>query len=272
MDAVSSPTTVVTGLFDLATREGSPRRSVADYLAMARPVLATEHGLVVVCDPELEAPVRAARTRLAGDDAAIDIVPRALEALHAADWVPSIEADLRDGRRNPVSTDPVKDTARYLALGWAKPALVAEAARRNPFGSHRFWWADFGLGHVARPHPARTFDEVLDGATAPLHVHFLWSIDLAEVRDRVAWYRDNAMPRVAGGLFGGSPEALTALAEWFDVEAGRCLATGYPATEEVVLGPVVAEHRGACTGARGSHEEILELLGDPPEGIDVLSR
>lgn len=88
---------------------------------------------------------------------------RAFETLPSADWVPTIDADLRGGRRNPVSTDPVKDTARYLALGWAKPALVVEAAWRNPFGSQRFWWADFGLGHVAQG----SHEEILEALGDP---------------------------------------------------------------------------------------------------------
>lgn len=253
-------TTVVSCLYDLARRDGTGRRTPAEILAEAAPVLGTRHGLVVFCDPELEPVIRTARADASGGPSMV--IARPFEDLHAVDRLATVRTDLSEGRRSPAAANDAKDTPRYFVLTWSKLALLSEVIDLDPFQSSRFWWADLGLAHVARPHPDRTFDDVLDAVHSPLHVSLLCDVTLGETKDRVGWYSTNTMPRVAGGLFGGDAEPLRQLAEWFELELGRCVAGGYPALEEVILGPVVAEHRGAFTCTRASHEEILERMLD----------
>ncbi|HTX01986.1 MAG TPA: hypothetical protein VMD59_24595, partial [Acidimicrobiales bacterium] len=194
------------------------------------------------------------------------------ELPHSA-HVATIESCLKAGRRGRASTDPLKDTSRYLALMWSKAALVARAADCFFPGAGMFWWVDFGLAHAAGAHPDDELDELVEKVEAPIHLTVRWQPSRREVEDRTAYFRDTPGAKVGGSLFGARPGEARWLADRMDDEVGRCLASGWPTTEEVLLGAVLAEHPDACEVHYASpRTTLVNLLGtrsDPYVALDA---
>lgn len=263
--------TVVTCLYDLRARDRTHRRSVAEYLALAPTVLSTGHPIVAFADAEHAEALAALRSRLA-PGAPTRVVARPFEALRRAADAERIGACLSAGRRSPAAQDPAKDTARYHALTWSKTDLLAEVAAENPFDSSHFWFVDLGIAHISRPHPDLALDELLVLAAAPLRALLFNETAPAEIADRDRYLATTAAPKVSGAVLGGDGPSIAHLATWFDAEVTVSLDARRPALEEVLLGPVVAEHRDAFTLSYGSDTSVWENLLEPRTDAGSLFR
>jgi hypothetical protein len=262
-------TVLVSALYDLARTEGSDRRRIEEYLHLGRLLLESRHPLVVFAEPSLVAELarrrRGTHTR---------IVPLPFEQLPHAQRVEEIESCFKHGQRGRASTNPTKDTSRYVALMWSKAALVAHAAESFFAGSQMFWWVDFGLAHAAAAHPEIEFDDLLEKVQAPIHLTVRWQPSPREVADRAGYFRDTPGAKVGGSLFGAHPERARWLADRVSDEVDRCLGQGWPTTEEVLLGAVLAEHPDACNVHFASpRTTLVNLLGprsDPFVALDAV--
>jgi len=261
----------VTCLYDLARREETNRRSVGEYLALAPQLLSSRLPMVVFADPEhLEALRQIRSTHAPG--VATRFVGRQFEDLNRYGQLPRVMRCLAQGRRSPAAQNLEKDTARYHVLTWSKIDLLAEVAADDPFDSAHLWWIDLGFGHVVQPHPDHPLDELLTRACAPLRFTLVREIAPAQVHDRDRYLATASEPSVCGVLFGGDRASIGQLATWFDAEVGASLAAERPALEEVLLGPVVAEHRAAFTVSYGSHTGVLKNLLEPRSDAWLLCR
>lgn len=261
-----SEITVVTSLVDLAKHEGTTRRDSNWYLDRCDGVLSTRHGLVVFTEPELVTLMLAKRQGLAPDAPTLVIGLPFDELPHARD-VASITRAFDAGRRPPTASNPLKDTPAYLAFGWSKPGLLALAARENPFRSRAFWWSDIGLFEVARPLPDQTFDELLDSEKSHLHANVLWETDESEYLGATEFYSTTPFSKVAGGLFGVSATHALTFAQDFALETARCLDTGWPTIDEVILGVVVDRHRDGASVSYGPWQSLLSNFSELREAI-----
>ncbi|MCU0311498.1 MAG: hypothetical protein MUE36_11220 [Acidimicrobiales bacterium] len=250
---------VVTALVDLAAIDAAPRRTTEQYLALAVPVLGTRHHLVAHVGPELVEAVTRRRAELA-PGAPTTVVACPWDELPAAGLADAATEAFAAGRRAPTASNPAKDTPAYLAVGWSKPGLLDRSAAGPAADADLLWWVDIGIGHVARPHPSRPFDDLLADATTGIRADVLWETTAEEVADPVAYYRDNPFSRVAGGLLGVPRVDLADLVGWVDAELGRCVGSGWPTVEEAGLGAVVAGHRDRFALSYGPWEALVANL------------
>ena len=260
----SAQTTIVTALVDLQSRESSERRDIEWYLTHCNGILSTRHALVVFTEPQLVEPMREIRRRLAPDSSSrifslpFDQFPRAHD-------VSAITAAFDEGQRPPTASNPVKDTPDYIALGWSKPALLEIAANEDRFGSTMYWWADIALLQVAQPLDGETIDEILETSDCELHANVLWETDASEYVDRNRYYATTPFSKIAGGLFGLSAQSVSGFRTAFDQEVDRCVATGWPTIDEVILGIVVDQHRESAQLSYGPWQTLFSNFREPRE-------
>ena len=268
---VRSAPTLVTCLYDLARRERTNRRGPAEYFTLAPQMLSTRLPVVVFTDPEHVETLRQIRS-VHAPGAPTRFVSRPFEDLQRHRQLAGVTKNLEDGRRSPAAQNLEKDTGRYHVLTWSKIDLLAEVAADDPFGSTHFWFGDLGLGHVARPHPDHSLDDLLVEAAAPLRFTLFHETAPVQVADRRRYFATEDEPRVCAALFGGDRASIAQLAMWFDAEVHRSLAVGHPALEQVLLGPILAEHRSAFTVSYASSAGVLENLVEPRSEAWLLCR
>lgn len=117
----------------------------------------------------------------------VRVIPVSLEDTWVASVVPANPV-------LPLQRSPV-DTREYMMVMTAKTEFVADAARRNPFGTDWFAWVDFGIGHVFKD-PVTTFARL-----ASLRVPRTPCIRTAGIWDQVWTPHDQVCWRFAGGFF-----------------------------------------------------------------------
>lgn len=258
----SAQTTIVTALVDLQSRESSERRGCEWYLARCHGILSTRHALVVFTEPHLVEPIREIRRRLA-PDASSRIICLPFDQFPRAHDVPAIAAAFDAGQRPPTASNPVKDTPDYIALGWSKPALLEIAANADRFGSTMYWWVDIALLQVAQPLDGETIDEILESSDCELHANVLWETDASEYVDRDRYYATTPFSKIAGGLFGLSAQKVSGFRTAFEQEVDRCVATGWPTIDEVILGVVVDQNRQSAQLSYGPWQTLLSNFHEP---------
>ncbi len=259
---LSAQTTVVTALVDLQSRESSGRRDIDWYLTRCSGILSTRHPLVVFTEPQLVEPLHEIRHRLA-PDSSIRIIGLPFDQFPRTRDVPTITAAFDAGRRPPTASNPVKDTPEYIALGWSKPGLLEVAANQDHFASRMYWWADIALLEVAQPLEGVSFDGLLESSDCELHANVLWETDPSEYEDRGRFYQTTSFSKVAGGIFGVSANNVSRFSSDFDREVDRCLASGWPTIDEVILGVVVDQHRENAELSYGPWETLLSNFHEP---------
>lgn len=117
----------------------------------------------------------------------IHVIPLSLEDTWVASVVPANPV-------LPLQRSPV-DTREYMMVMTAKTEFVADAARRNPFGTDWFAWVDFGIGHVFKD-PVTTFGRLASlrlPRTPCIRTAGIWT-QLWVPQDQICW-------RFAGGFF-----------------------------------------------------------------------
>ena len=260
--------TLVTALFDLARREGNPRRrNVEHYMRAAEYLFDLDADVIAFADPELADGLADAR-RLAGHEARTVVVPLALEELPAHELAGPIVAARR---AHPIlNGDPDKDTPLYAVLQWSKFELVRRATDLDPFDATHYGWLDIGL--PSRPHPAdRVFEQPADRVRL-LAMRGFREADLADAADYLSHLRGH----VAAGYVTASAPAFMRLCERFDARAREFLEARLAPSEEQLLPilcleePELFEFHYGDYGAilsnylrlRGSAENLIFQLRD----------
>ena len=213
-------------------------------------------------EPQLVEPLHEIRHRLA-PDSSIRIIGLPFDQFPRTRDVPTITAAFDAGRRPPTASNPVKDTPEYIALGWSKPGLLEVAANQDHFASRMYWWADIALLEVAQPLEGVSFDGLLESSDCELHANVLWETDPSEYEDRGRFYQTTSFSKVAGGIFGVSANNVSRFSSDFDREVDRCLASGWPTIDEVILGVVVDQHRDNAELSYGPWETLLSNFHEP---------
>jgi hypothetical protein len=240
--------TLVTALFDLATREGSDRHPPGFYLERAQWLLGLDRDLVVFCDPQL-APELRRRRAAAGRAQRTVVVARALEA-----WAPPqrVAAIAAARERHPLrNASPIKDTPLYTAFVWAKFAMVVEALDRHVGGDGPVAWIDLGL--AGRPHPD---DDPFAAVGDRIDVLMMRGLRAAEVVDRGAFY-EYLHGHIAGGYIAGAAGAWRELARLVAERMHADLADGYAPSDEQLLTVIAATHPQLFAFHHGGYGEIL---------------
>jgi len=251
MSAPRPRLTLVTGLYDLARREGGGgRRTPEDYLRAAGLVLGTDADLVCFADPALAPGVEAAR-RANGLAHRTRVIARALEEWPAHANLPAIAAaraahPLRNG-------DPGKDTPLYTVLQWSKFAMVRSALEDDPFASHAAW-IDFGLAA-----PAHAPAEVLVHPST--RVRLLVMRDLAAARDAAAdpvGYFTAIYGLVAAGYVSADRAHFARLSARFETRSRALLAQGIAASDEQLLPVLAVEEPDLFEFYFGDYSHLLD--------------
>lgn len=131
-------------LYNLSKGKDDPRRSVATYLELCRPLLAADIRLFLFAEPDLVRPIRALPCK-----ADVTCVPLCLEDV--------IDRSLRDRFasrfQRPLAITRHKDTPEYMALMHAKMDMLDAAAdivSMEKDGADVIAWIDLGVSHTAR--------------------------------------------------------------------------------------------------------------------------
>lgn len=131
--------TYVTALYNLRKREGHDINTdhfsrMSDYLEVAKTLLNTPLPFVIVCEPDLEAPLREIR----GDRPTV-FHAIAFEDLPFWSLLPTIR---RNNLVPVIGVSPEKFTDLYYLIINHKAEFVRQAAEANPFGTDWFAWVD----------------------------------------------------------------------------------------------------------------------------------
>ena len=220
--------TLVSGLFDLAGREGNPRRRPIDeFLRDGEMLIRLDADVVVFADPQL-APQLAELREAAGRSARTRIVPVALEDLPAHELHDRIE---RARRRRPVlNANPDKDTTLFVELQWSKLELVRRAIQLDPFGGSHFAWIDF----VNRGDPPHPEDHAFEHPSDRVRLLAMRGLRADHVADRTEYY-SHLRGFVAAGYITADRERFLRLAALFDSLAREELDAGFAPSEEQLL-------------------------------------
>lgn len=220
--------TLVTCLFDVATRERNPhRRTAAHYLRASERVLGHDVDLVAFADPEMCEPI-AARRREAGLEARTLVVSLRMEDLRAHGLLAQITS-ARDA--HPLlNGGPGKDTPLYAVLQWSKFELVRRAAELDPFDATHLAWIDIGLPG-AHPVPA---DAIFTNPSDRVRLLQMRRIAPEDLADRAAYYA-YIRGYVAAGYITAKRDAFLRLCELFEAEAHGALDAGWAPSEEQLL-------------------------------------
>lgn len=206
--------TVVTAFFPIRSKFPSET-----YMGWASRFMRMSAPVVLYTPPHLVDIFR----QLRSDHGPLTIIPMELEetdvwVLYADRWHKHHAMDHEAGYHTP-----------ELYAVWANKAFfVADAIRRNPYGSSHFYWCDVGAFRTANPHPdfpltsrlAITGNRLLMNSVAHLQPE-----DLLRRADGIVGDFKHA-DRIVGGLWGGTQEACMRFCSAFEAQLLRYFHAG----------------------------------------------
>jgi FkbM family methyltransferase len=240
--------TLVTGLFDLAARDGTNRRSADEYLQLGSFVFALDQDIIFFADPPLAAKIRAQR-QLHGKLDRTTIVPISFEDLTCQHLKSAVEQT-----RSPQNLNAEKDTVNYTLLGWSKFELLDRAITYDPFGASHFAWIDLGIAHVVDtggPASVEPFEDPSD--LVKLHMLRYFSADTV----RVPEYWQQLQQNVAGGFFVGSKANMKDLTTAFWRAIDLAIGQGCRPLELDVLPYLAVQEPERFAFSYGDYPDIL---------------
>lgn len=214
--------TYVTGFFDCFPDDPNNRLKYLSYFKILNRI---KDPMVIFVQPDL---VEMVQKIVEGKRL---IVPQDIGNLKTMEWLSKFK--LLPPISNPVNnkTDPI-----YCLTTLAKPFLVTEVVKLNPFGTSRYAWIDFGIGHILDLFMS-DFRELSESLTDQLRLVMLRPVSVSEVQDRDTYYSLNR-GIIAGGYFGGAAKSLVDFQNKVTQELER---VSYRVTEEQVFGAIAAE-------------------------------
>lgn len=230
---VTSAWTLVTGYFDLASREDAspemqsrPKTHYFDTHGAA--TLSVDENLIVFCEPGVEEQVWKMRpTRLHGRT---KVITKRFEDFPLYRYHPRIVAN-RGGPWCP--TDP-RMTASYYLLCMARYDMVREAMTTNPFGSTHFGWINLCLERVGWKNFIH-LDRALDLNRDKFSTCFIDYVPKPVVSNWHEFFGGNACwgrCTMSSGFFTGREDYLRLFCDRIEQQFLTCLAAGYGHADE----------------------------------------
>lgn len=242
---------IVTGIRDLGRFEPRGKPTEA-YIEEARWLLGSMAPLIVFTDPEYQRALASLRPAAAQTWWR----PERNEVPHD----PRLEAALR---RSRYAWNPLKDTPRYLALMRQKLTWLR---RGSEIAEGPVTWVDLAL----RPRsPTLTAECLLGGPSERIRLAELSYVPTAVRHDRAAFYADHYWP-VAGGVIQGTPAALAWLDAQVETEWQWCLANGYAATDEMMLGFIRFQHPERFEAYYADHPTLVDNWGGVRDSLPLI--
>jgi hypothetical protein len=245
--------TVVTCFFDLQRREGSTRRDAEFYLEHGRKLCGFNVPMVIFADPEYAPRIREMREAAGHNDRTL-VVPFLFEQLpHHARTQQIIE----NRKMNPIPMlNPLKDTAQYQILIWAKPWLVRQAIDLDPFAATHYVWHDFALHHVATTNHVVEDDVYTD---EPRKIRYM-EIRVMDPRLMTDWkeYFRQFHWYCAGAMFRGPRERMVWFYEQFDLVLNEILDAGFAPLDQEITPVLVHRFPDRFESYCGDYRSIME--------------
>ena len=246
-------TTIVTCLYDLASREPAARRlTVEEYLDHGQFLLGLDRPLLCFADPAIEPAIRAARAQHGLTDRTV-VIPQALEDLPVHGLLESATAARAI---HPVlNADLLKDTPLHGIVGWSKFEALTRAVALDPFRTTHFAWVDFGLAHVAR---TEHVDEDRVFIETPDRVRLLQMCPLDHsVLDDRAHHLQYRRGHFAGGLMTGRADHLQEYCRVVELELQRALEDRFAPLDEQLLELAVVQAPELFCFHHGDYDHVL---------------
>jgi hypothetical protein len=240
--------TLVTGLFDLAARDGTNRRSVDEYLRLGEAILALDQDLICFADPPLVDRIRARREAHGYGDRT-SVVPLAFEQLACFRHKAAAEAATQ-----PSGLNPDKDTVNYALLGWAKFELIERALDKNPFDATHFAWVDLGVTHVADLGGPASTEPFIDPSDR-IKLHMLRYFGPETVKTPEYWQQ--LQQNVAGGFFVGEASNMRFLVTAFWRAINLALSHGRRPLELDILPYLAVQAPERFTFSYGDYPDLF---------------
>ncbi len=256
----SAGMTIVTGFFDIRSREVAASgercheaKSAADYLDLARPLLAWNCNMFIVTEAKFASEIRRVRDENGLREKTV-VVETTIEE---SDFYPCIDRIYADFavKHVPQGFWPPKDTPLYIWSQWNKYDCLRRALDADPFKSKSFYWFDFGIYHVATPPPsvAALLRQLADAKR--LRCTLLRDLRPGETRDPAQFF-SRLQQAVGGGLIGGPREHARWLQTEYTREAKFSLDF-FPVLDEAVLGRLVMANPDRFLPIWSGHKEML---------------
>lgn len=212
--------TVVTAFFPIRSKFPSDT-----YMAWAARFMRMRAPVILYTAPHLVERFLGLRGFRTGHHGLLEVVP--MEAtdmemweLYKARWVVHHAKDREAAYHTP-----------ELYAVWANKAFfVADAVRRNPFGSTHFYWCDVGAFRTADPHPSfpslRRLVELTGDRILMSTVNRLGSAQETERRADGILGDFEHVDRIVGGLWGGSAAACRRFCSAYEAQLLRYFHAG----------------------------------------------
>jgi hypothetical protein len=244
--------TLVTGLFDLATRDRTERRSIADYMQLGQFLFALDQDIVFFIDSLATVDIMAERRKF-GLEHRTHVIRLGLEDLHCYHRY----AGAISGLPRPIGCTQVKDTTNYTLVGWAKFELLQLAMELNPFDATHFGWVDFGITHVVDVGGPASAEPFL----TPYGVNDLVKINMLRYFGPktviVPEYFSRLQQNVAGGFFTGNKTLLTAVCKNFWAAAELAMNAGHRPLELDLLAYLAVQNPSQFTYSYGDYQDLF---------------
>lgn len=195
--------TIVTCLYDLSSREGNKgRRTIDDYLQYGKHLMRLDMPMIIFCDPDVL--IKVWKLRQSHLNKTYFISKRLEDFQTYSDYKEDIVKCLTN---NPVrNLNPIKDTALYWTLTFARLEMVKMAIALNPFDTKIFGWVDFGIYHVA----GETISMI-----PRLNVGIKMKVEVTrdcfpeEIEDKKSFFSTLSLRTAGGFITGGDNEYMT---------------------------------------------------------------
>lgn len=237
--------TVVTGFWDIDREHWNSqyKRDPQLYLNDARRVMTVEENLVVFVDAANAQFVRERRETLGLTDKTL-IIPMEKTELPAYKHRSRIASIMRDPEfQEGLAAPDVPEVCEpwYLVVIWSKIALMARAAKENPFDTTHFVWMDFGMHTYMIPdqflNKPLPFAPVIDDRITMM----CRSEPQPEDLDVRSFFKSHNS-RTAACFMTGGAESVKRFSDLIDEEIEACLKMGVVDCEQSIYALVYLKH------------------------------
>lgn len=129
----------------------------------------------------------------------------------------------------------LRDEHNFIAMGWGKPGIMAQAAKWNPFNTTHVAWIDIGVAHAVSEIDIDAFTPHTD----KVKFHLLRCPEI--LTDLPDYYHSVWCLVAAGYIIGGCKEVIE-FAKDFENEAEKVLAGGRVSIDEDLIASVITKN------------------------------
>lgn len=232
-------TTLVTCWWDLESRGENKRR---DFGNLGKFVLNLPYPIIIFCDPWIVDELWKYRK-----DNIVFISMPFEQTKIVQNYMKKIESCTL-----PLNRNRPKDTHTFIAMGWNKPWLMAEAARFNPFNTTHIGWIDLGISHAIPDNKLQI--DIFDRVEENVNFHVLRCVGNFPANNN---YYDNIMCLIAAGYIIGNTKNIIDFEKDFEKEIENVLKGGKISIDEDLLASLVYKNPNKYTYSYGNYEDIL---------------